>query len=263
MEEGFHIQWHLTNQCNLRCRHCYQDDFSKECELDLAGLEGIAENILDAMRSLNRKLFVHLTGGEPFLKPELFPLLGKLNHEPSVEELGIITNGTLLNEEVVSRLALFPKLKKMKISLDGADPETNDGIRSPGTFKRILQNLSLLKKDRTFEIIFMFTLMRRNYRNLPSFILLCQDLGVDGMILERFIPLGKGREVRDQVLGREEWKEVVMNFLEDSEPHPYQAFEILFKDDEMEFLGAPCVIGGAGSAFCLTGPVFPARRFPS
>src|SRR4030042_5492476 len=104
--------------------------------------------------------------------------------------------------------------------------------------------------------------MRRNYRNLPSFILLCQDLGVDGMILERFIPLGKGREVRDQVLGREEWKEVVMNFLEDSEPHPYQAFEILFKDDEMEFLGAPCVIGRDGLCIMPDGTVFPCRRFP-
>ncbi|MDP2968527.1 MAG: hypothetical protein Q8P64_04890, partial [Deltaproteobacteria bacterium] len=29
MKDTFHIQWHITNLCNLRCQHCYQDDFSR------------------------------------------------------------------------------------------------------------------------------------------------------------------------------------------------------------------------------------------
>ena len=24
----FTLQWHITHRCNLRCRHCYQDDYS-------------------------------------------------------------------------------------------------------------------------------------------------------------------------------------------------------------------------------------------
>jgi MoaA/NifB/PqqE/SkfB family radical SAM enzyme len=41
-----------------------------------------------------------------------------------------------MDRERKRRLSDFPKLKKIKISLDGADAETNDAIRSKGAFGR-------------------------------------------------------------------------------------------------------------------------------
>ena len=37
----------------------------------------------------------------------------------------------------------------------------------------------------------MFTVMKKNFKSLPSLFKLCQDLGIDGLIIERLIPLGK------------------------------------------------------------------------
>jgi radical SAM protein with 4Fe4S-binding SPASM domain len=268
MKDPFHIQWHITNLCNLRCQHCYQDDFSRRNDLDWSGLKRVSDNILTTIKEWDKAACIHLTGGEPLLKPELFDLLNYLDQSPVVEELGIITNGLLLDRDVVKRLPKFSKLKKIKISLDGADAETNDSIRGERTFDKVIQNIPLIRKENSFEIILMFTVMKRNFKNLPSFINLCQELSLNGFIIERFIPWGRGRERMEEVLNKEEWKELIKKLLdffsieEENSFLPYQAFQISFNGEEPELLGAPCVIGVDGLCIMPNGSVFPCRRFP-
>jgi radical SAM protein with 4Fe4S-binding SPASM domain len=268
MKEPFYIQWHITNLCNLRCQHCYQDDFSKKNDLDWVELDKVCDNLLNTMRVWEKTACIHLTGGEPLLKPELFPLLSHLDQQSVVEELGIITNGLPIDRQMMRRLSDFPKLKKIKISLDGGDAETNDSIRQKETFDKVMQNLPLIKKTGRFEILFMFTAMKRNLRSLPSLFRLCQNIGIDGLIIERFIPLGRGRKVMEEVLSKEEWKEMIKmlsDFMSIEEEHsffPYQAFQISFCGGEPELLGAPCVAGVDGLCIMPEGSVFPCRRFP-
>jgi len=269
MKDPFYIQWHITNFCNLRCKHCYQDDFSKKSDLDGAGLKIISDNILAALKTWDRTACIHLTGGEPLLKPELFLLLDYLDRQPAIDELGIITNGLPINPEMVRKLSAFSKLKKMKVSLDGADAQIHESIRSRWTFEKVIQVLSLLKRKERFEIILMFTAMKRNYRSLSSLLALCQDLGIDAFILERFVPWGRGKEIEEEVLSKGQWKEVVkilLDFIsadtEESPFLPYQAFQIQFGGQEPELLGAPCVVGIDGLCIMPEGEVFPCRRFP-
>ena len=174
-----------------------------------------------------------------------------------------------MDRERMRRLSDFPKLKKIKISLDGADAETNDAIRSKGAFEKVMQNLSWITKEKRFEIILMFTMMKKNFRNLPFLFKLCQDSGIDGLIIERFIPLGKGRGIMHEVLHREEWNEMIGTLFrffsiegEQNSALPYQAFQISFDGEEPELLGAPCVAGVDGLCIMPEGNVFPCRRLP-
>ena len=269
MKEQFYIQWHITNLCNLRCKHCYQDDFSKKNDLDWQGLQRISDNLLATLEEWDKTGCIHLTGGEPLLKPELFNLLDDLDQRSTVEELGIITNGLLIDQEMTKRLSRFSKLRKIKISLDGGTAETNDTIRQRGAFEKVMQNLPLLKETGRFEILFMITIMKSNFRSLPSLFRLCQDLGVNGLIIERFIPLGRGKGIIGEVLNKEEWKEMIGMLLDffptDEEEHPflpYQAFQVSFNGEKPELFGAPCVIGVDGLCIMPEGTVFPCRRFP-
>ena len=153
MKDSFHIQWHITNLCNLRCQHCYQYDFSRENDLDWTGLKRVADNFLITIKEWDKTACIHLTGGEPLLKPELFPLLEYLDQNPLIDELGIITKGLLFDQETIKKLSAFPKLKKIKISLDGVDEETNDSIRGRGNFSKVIQNLSRVRGENRFETI--------------------------------------------------------------------------------------------------------------
>jgi radical SAM protein with 4Fe4S-binding SPASM domain len=269
VKDPFHFQWHITNFCNLHCEHCYQEDFSMKRDLDWSGLQKVSDNLLDTLKAWDQEACIHVTGGEPLLKPELFHLLDHLDQQSKVEELGIITNGLLVDREGMRRLSVFPKLKKIKISLDGADEETNDAIRSKGAFEKVMQNLSLIREEKRFEIILMFTAMKKNFRSLPFLFKLCQEKGIDGLIIERFIPLGRGREVVNEVLSKEEWKEMIgmlQHFFSAEEDErsflPYQAFQVSFGGEEPELSGAPCVIGVDGLCIMPGGSVFPCRRFP-
>ena len=270
MKDTFYIQWHITNFCNLRCRHCYQDDFSKEKDLGWPELRKISDHILDAMKVWGKSACIHLTGGEPLLKPELFPLLNYLNGDVRVEELGLITNGLLLDGRVTRELSSYPKLKRIKVSLDGPESRINDSIRQKGAFEKVIQTVRRLRREERFDLIFMFTVMKSNYKHLSLLVRLCQELGMNGLILERFVPWGRGRENIAEVLDRREWKEFLgtlyelLSFdIDDVPPLPYQAFQVQFHEGEMELSGAPCVIGVDGLSVMPEGQVFPCRRFPT
>jgi radical SAM protein with 4Fe4S-binding SPASM domain len=269
MKTSFYIQWHITNLCNLRCRHCYQVDFTKGQDLDWDGLRDVSGNILSALQTWEDRACIHLTGGEPLLKPELFPLLEHLDHQPEVEELGLITNSLLLNDETLDRLAAIRKFKTVKISLDGAAPPVHDRIRSAGNFERVVEKIFLVRQRGVFDLNLMFTVMRSNLESLPAFLRLGEELRVDGIIIERFIPWGRGKEVRNEVLGKAHWRSMLKALfsyfsmeLEEDEIPPYQAFQVDFRGEEPQLLGAPCVLGTEGFCVMPNGDVFPCRRFP-
>ena len=101
----FHIQWHITDRCNLRCLHCYQEQFTRDNELNWQRLNLICDNLFATMEQWNAKLTIALTGGEPLLKEELWRLLDKLGVSLFVSSLSIITNGMVIDR-------YFPQLKK-------------------------------------------------------------------------------------------------------------------------------------------------------
>ncbi|HHT9132786.1 MAG TPA: radical SAM protein, partial [Candidatus Tripitaka californicus] len=127
---------HTNNSCNLRCAHCLVES-SSSGEYGLSTSE-LAELIHQA-KSLGVSQF-YFTGGEPFLRPDLFQLCSFAIAGGS--NVTILTNGTLINKETVKWLnALPPGSVRLQISLDGSKPEVNDPIRGRGSFESILRGI--------------------------------------------------------------------------------------------------------------------------
>ena len=74
---------------------------------------------------------------------------------------GSLPNGIPITPEIVKRLSGFPKLKKMKISLEGADAQIHESVRPRETFEKVLENLTVVNEAGGFETFLMFTAMRR------------------------------------------------------------------------------------------------------
>lgn len=259
------FQWHLTNHCNLCCRHCYQsqfqDDFGENRIFD------VANRLLEELRDHGYCTTLNLTGGEPFLLGEsFFSLLHLLDHSEAVQEITIISNGLLIDRKVIRRLNAYQKLTTLKISLEGACAETNDAIRGKGIFEKVVKRLREIREDSAIQVILMFTVNKRNLPELEGMFALSQNLGLDGLMIERFIPEGRGRAISEELLDSHDWENVIQRLIAltqvDTTPLElvsYKAFLIKF-GEETELWGAPCNLK---EAFCIMpdGTILPCRRF--
>ena len=115
---------YFTNRCNLRCAHCLVDAGGKgyENELSLKDWKSIINKAV--LLGLKR---VFITGGEPFLRKDIFDLAEYVSIVLGLE-LVILTNGTLLDEAQITQLASLSGLT-IQVSLEAASPEVNDSVR--------------------------------------------------------------------------------------------------------------------------------------
>ncbi len=261
----FGFQWHITNYCNIRCRHCYQDDFTSNQDLDTGTIQRIIDRITSTLQ--DHEISVNLTGGEPFLRKDFFEILDMLSQRHNVREIFIITNGTVMDNAVIEKLSLCAALKGIKISLEGSTPELNALIRNQETFAKTIEIIKHLRAA-SIPVLLMFTLGSYNYRDVQGMLELTRDLGVNGAILERFVPLGRGACMADQYLKKEEWLTILKNCINILDlgisPYdflPYRALWVDFKDD-ISVRGAPCNLGDESMALMPNGDVYPCRRLP-
>ena len=203
----FGFQWHITDRCNLRCSHCYQEDYSGSNELGLDGLKRIADEIIRTLSKWNKGGDIAITGGEPLLKEEMFPLIHYLESADEISSLDILSNGTLINESIVEQIRSLKKIRCVQISLEGASSESNDAIRGKGTFEKVVSSLRLLRNN-GITVNVMFTLQRRNLGDIPSLVDLAIEEGIDNLTIERFVPIGSGEKIRSELLSPEEIKDV-------------------------------------------------------
>lgn len=193
-EEGkatFYFQWHFIERCNLRCAHCYQRNFDTR-ELGEAKLLEIAHILERTLQKWQLRGRISLTGGEPFMRPDLLlKLLNFFDNSDPFYWTGILTNGTLINEDIVARMSGLKKLREIQISIDGASAQAHDRIRGKGSFAKAAGALSLLKQG-GFTVSLMFTLHRQNRQEVLPLIDWAGKMGVDYLTIERMVPTDRG-----------------------------------------------------------------------
>src|SRR6266540_281951 len=134
-EFDFLIQWHLTERCNLRCRHCYQNDIQRQ-ELSLQECADVVEEAADMLQEWEQTYGVsfsasfNITGGEPLLRPDLFMILDMLTARKF--SFFLLTNGTLLTAETANRF-INAGVKGVQVSMEGPR-DIHESIRGPGSF---------------------------------------------------------------------------------------------------------------------------------
>jgi len=262
----FGFQWHLTNRCNMRCAHCYQEDFTSEGEQDLEILKAAAGRIFKALT--DRRVSINLTGGEPLLFPFLFDLIEHLHTFPNLEEVNIITNGTVASEDFIKGIGAFPKISTLKVSLESADAGINDRIRGDGNFSLVQKNIASFHRSGK-SIVLMMTLSRLNLASLEDTVRWAWECGLDGVIVERFVPLGLGMGLANHALLPQDWKTALRTIVHVSnigvDPEtllPFRAFWLCLGPCANPLRGALCNLGGESMALMPDGTIYPCRRLP-
>ena len=186
MVKKFVLQWHLSENCNLKCLHCYQENH-KPIQLEFDKLVIIYKQFKELLNKKKMKGHINITGGEPLCNPYLFKLLDLIKEDSDLITFSILTNGTLINEKIAKKIKSYNPLY-VQVSLEGGK-KTNDYIRGKGTYKKIAEGVVNLRKENIFTSI-SFTATSLNYKEFPKVVRYARKYGVNNVWSDRFIPLG-------------------------------------------------------------------------
>ena len=255
------LQWHITNLCNLQCSHCYQE-YRDAISMDYGDMENILKQYLDFTRKYGYRPHINITGGEPFLHPDIFRLLDLL--EQNKVSFGILANGTATTEDMIKCLARYSCLSFVQASIDGTK-QTHDSIRGKGSWKKTMETFRLLRKN-GIQTMAAFTCHKRNYKELRAVINDVRKHGIDRFWCDRLIPIGNNRE---DVLTTEEYRRVIAVLEEESMRKTFGKRTAIHRNRALQFYGYCCTEGiyqcSAGSQLLVVtedGTLLPCRRLP-
>ena len=184
------MQWHIIDRCNLRCAHCYQEQYQSP-DPSLAFLLQVLEQYEETLDWLSRQGgkslpgMITVTGGEPFLHSELFDLLERIVASRLQIDFAVLTNGTMITGKVAKRLSRL-RPRYVQVSLDGA-PDTHDQIRGQGAFAAALAGLDQLRRVGIRTVV-SFTVSRLNCNDFGTVVRLARAHGIDQVWSDRLIP---------------------------------------------------------------------------
>lgn len=190
---SFGLQWHITNQCDQRCDHCYIwgngreiKEYYKE-ELNLAKCKDVINGFLGFCKSFKVDPVIAITGGDPLLFKWIWEVLEHLNqHNLSFIILG---NPFHLDRGVCKRLHNLG-CRAYQMSLDGVR-QTHDAIRKNGSFESTVKAIRILQ-EAGIKTMIMSTVSRFNYRDIPELIkILVVDYQIDVYDFARYSPTPK------------------------------------------------------------------------
>jgi mycofactocin biosynthetic radical S-adenosylmethionine protein MftC len=175
----------VTTACNLNCSHCFAGAVAPEGRrLEIADLE----SLFGQMAGIG-SFRLGLTGGEPLLRNDLFEIIDlAIAHGLSP---CVTTNGTLLDESAAREFGRR-ELLWLNVSLEGASPLTNDRIRGPGSFARVMENLRRLARHARFSLA--FTLMKTNLGEVRECAELAFRIGAQSAVFRPLYPVGSARK---------------------------------------------------------------------
>ncbi|MDD5691781.1 MAG: radical SAM protein [Candidatus Omnitrophica bacterium] len=170
----------LSHQCTYNCQMCGVVKILKGYELN-------TEDVKKAFNEISgwqRDFTVVITGGEPFLRKDIFEIF-RYAREANLN-IEAVTNGSLIDRAVAGKI-MASGLKNIAVSLDGAGEQTHDYIREKGAFRKAteaLKHLVAAKRDNRGgpQISVWTTIMKENVGELFDIISVARELGVECLV---------------------------------------------------------------------------------
>ena len=182
----FVFQWHLTDECDQRCRHCYiygENAGKKPDTMDWETMRAVLAACEDFCGDLNHRLQFCLTGGDPLLHPDFWKLAALLKKKKI--PFSILGNPFHLDLKTCQRLKKLG-CTRYQLSIDGLE-ETHDWVRKPGSYRETLEKIGVLNQA-GLESAVMTTVSGRNADEIPGVIDAMVEAKVRHFAFSRYCP---------------------------------------------------------------------------
>lgn len=190
--EYFAFQFHITDECDQRCEHCYifsEDQDKHLLEMKLEDVERVVANCIEMCEEMNRLPYFYITGGDPILHKDFWEIAAFLKARKI--PFGILGNPFHLTDEVCTRLKSFG-CRKYQLSIDGMK-ETHDGIRMPGSFDTTIEKIEVLRRA-GIDVAIMTTVSGTNMDEMEDIVDLVVANKVDIFAFARYCPTSFEKE---------------------------------------------------------------------
>jgi radical SAM protein with 4Fe4S-binding SPASM domain len=267
-EFEFFIQWHLTERCNLRCRHCYQRG-SMVQEMTANEVKGEIDGATQMFQAWEKEHgirvspSIHFTGGEPLLYKGLWDVIA--DSKAKGYGVAMMTNGCLVTRDSAKRASLLG-ISDIQVSLEGP-PGLHASIRGRGSFNGAAKGVEHLVAEGN-RVSANVTLSRLNVDKIEETVEVAKAMGFYGIGFSRMVPCGRGKTLLDSLLTPQELKSAYQKILSLNTP----SFEVVSGDPLTgTLLGAipsagchltlsGCSAGFSGVTITSDGSVMPCRR---
>lgn len=203
------VFWETTQKCNLRCVHCRASATEFSSPADLLTNDGLA--VIKQISEYASPILV-LSGGEPLYRPDIFDLASYATARGL--RVALATNGTLVTKPVASAI-VAAGVRRVAISLDGADAATHDGFRGiPGAFDAALTGFRNLR-ELGMSLQINTTIARHNAHQLPQVLELAKRIGADALHTFLLVPVGCGVDIAEEQMVPAPEYERILNWFYD------------------------------------------------
>ncbi len=179
--------FHLTNTCNLACKHCL---FSSSPKGEEAITKEQLKKGLQEAKEMGSTLF-YFTGGEPFVYPDFLQLIDDLLSDHEVHVV-ILTNGLLLEKHMDSLVRMDKERLHLQVSLDGLE-EHHDHLRGKGNFNKLMSTLDTLRAE-NIRATLSVAVNRINYTDLAAITSLAAEKKISNLHFLWHFVRGKGSQ---------------------------------------------------------------------
>lgn len=192
------LQWHITDRCNLKCIHCYQDKDDPAVDLPLEQLKMIFGQYLDLLKKWRIKGHINFTGGEPFIREDFGSLLEHVSGYKKYCSYAVLSNGTIMTKDDAGLLKKTG-CRYVQVSVEGGE-KLHDEIRGKGSFAAAIRTLKLLGKKNIFTYI-SFTAHKGNAGEFGEVVKAAKHTSADVLWTDRLIPIGAGKNISSLMMG--------------------------------------------------------------
>ena len=135
-----------SSACNLRCIHC-PTGTRKGLKRGVMSKSVYKKIVSELKNNKNIDVVALYHGGEPFLNKNIFHMIRTFKRM-GIRFVKIVTNGTMIKENMVSRL-LRSGIDSIEFSLDGNSPAENNKIRRGSSYQLVVSTIKaiLIKKE--------------------------------------------------------------------------------------------------------------------
>ncbi len=271
-QSRIHLQFHITGNCNLQCKHCYRTEGNVE-PLSTEDIKNIIDQFIDLRNEYNKEHnirkrgHINLTGGEPFIRKDIKEIINYIHHHDKLLTYGVLSNGSFINDDIIDLLK-STNVSFVQLSIDG-NRETHDELRACGDYDRVFRIAKKLT-DNGIRVYISFTANAKNYTQLPKVASECRKNKITALWSDRIVPIGNAEDLQDLIITKDLLPDYISTL---KKSRGSKLTQKIYKSTEvrlqraLQFLGdeSTCYECSAAKSLMVVdefGRIMPCRRLP-